>query len=210
MPTCIFILSRFTLRVDNVLFRAHDTRIYHSFASAPPLVVREMRGWEAPFERVKRVRSDCSSPRLWFISPPFLGPATAGRLDAAYRRELYLQSTFGYAEGDVARGRRRHWLARSRNCRPGHHAIAVIGETSILRLLIWSPAVFVLGLAEKSILRAESAAFVHLASASSLAYNQAFLAHTCQPTCHARHLDNIGCRQRHRLFTCTHSAQIVQ
>jgi type 2A phosphatase activator TIP41 len=56
MPTCIFILSRFTLRVDNVLFRAHDTRIYHSFASAPPLVVREMRGWEAPYERVKRVR----------------------------------------------------------------------------------------------------------------------------------------------------------
>jgi type 2A phosphatase activator TIP41 len=55
MPTCIFILSRFTLRVDNVLFRAHDTRIYHSFASTPPLIVRETRGWEAPYERVKRV-----------------------------------------------------------------------------------------------------------------------------------------------------------
>ena len=55
MPTCIFILSRFTLRVDNVLFRAHDTRVYHSFASAPPLIVRETRGWEAPYERVKRV-----------------------------------------------------------------------------------------------------------------------------------------------------------
>ncbi|KAI9457299.1 type 2A phosphatase activator TIP41 [Russula earlei] len=54
MPTCIFILSRFTLRVDNVLFRAHDTRLYHSFASSPPLVVRETRGWEAPYEHVKR------------------------------------------------------------------------------------------------------------------------------------------------------------
>jgi type 2A phosphatase activator TIP41 len=54
MPTCIFILSRFTLRVDNVLFRAHDTRIYHSFASSPPVVVRETRGWEAPYDRVKR------------------------------------------------------------------------------------------------------------------------------------------------------------
>ncbi|KAI6024518.1 TIP41-like family-domain-containing protein [Pisolithus marmoratus] len=31
MPTCFFILARFTLRVDNVLFRIHDTRIYHSF-----------------------------------------------------------------------------------------------------------------------------------------------------------------------------------
>lgn len=55
MPTCLFILQRFTLRVDNVLFRNYDTRIYHSFASNPPLVVRETSGWEAPYERVKRV-----------------------------------------------------------------------------------------------------------------------------------------------------------
>ncbi|KAJ7853863.1 type 2A phosphatase activator TIP41 [Mycena leptocephala] len=53
MPTCIFILARFTLRVDNVLFRTHDTRVYHSFTSAPPLVVRETSGWEAPYNRVK-------------------------------------------------------------------------------------------------------------------------------------------------------------
>jgi hypothetical protein len=57
MPTCLFILSRFTLRVDNVLFRTHDTRIYHSFSSEPPLVVRETSGWEAPYETVKRVCS---------------------------------------------------------------------------------------------------------------------------------------------------------
>ncbi|EMD40591.1 hypothetical protein CERSUDRAFT_111181 [Gelatoporia subvermispora B] len=54
MPTCLFILSRFTLRVDNVLFRAYDTRIYHSFSSSPPLVVRETSGWEAPYDLVKR------------------------------------------------------------------------------------------------------------------------------------------------------------
>ncbi|KAL7282599.1 hypothetical protein ACG7TL_004070 [Trametes sanguinea] len=53
MPTCIFILQRFTLRVDNVLFRTYDTRIYHSFGSSPPLVVRETSGWEAPYDRVK-------------------------------------------------------------------------------------------------------------------------------------------------------------
>lgn len=57
MPTCIFILSRFTLRVDHVLFRTFDTRIYHSFSSSPPFVVRETNGWEAPYERVKRVRT---------------------------------------------------------------------------------------------------------------------------------------------------------
>ena len=56
MPTCIFILQRFTLRVDGVLFRTYDTRVYHSFASSPPLVVRETSGWEAPYDRVKVVR----------------------------------------------------------------------------------------------------------------------------------------------------------
>lgn len=56
MPTCIFILQRFTLRVDGVLFRTYDTRIYHSFASLPPLIVRECSGWEAPYEHVKVVR----------------------------------------------------------------------------------------------------------------------------------------------------------
>ena len=55
MPTCLFILSRFTLRVDSVLFRIHDTRIYHSFSSQPPLVVRETGGWEAPYDLVRRV-----------------------------------------------------------------------------------------------------------------------------------------------------------
>ncbi|KAK1223341.1 Tap42 interacting protein [Marasmius sp. AFHP31] len=55
MPTCIFILSRFTLRVDNVLFRTFDTRLYHSFSSNPPLVVRETTGWEAPYDRVKNL-----------------------------------------------------------------------------------------------------------------------------------------------------------
>ena len=55
MPTCIFILSRFTLRVDHVLFRTFDTRIYHSFQSSPPLIIRETRGWEAPYDNVHKV-----------------------------------------------------------------------------------------------------------------------------------------------------------
>jgi type 2A phosphatase activator TIP41 len=55
MPTCIFVLTRFTLRVDGVLFRTHDTRMYHSFARSPPLVIREVAGWEALYDRVKAV-----------------------------------------------------------------------------------------------------------------------------------------------------------
>ncbi|KAJ4479195.1 type 2A phosphatase activator TIP41 [Lentinula aciculospora] len=54
MPTCIFILSRFTLRVDGVLFRTFDTRIYSSLENEEgTLVVRETTGWEAPYDIVK-------------------------------------------------------------------------------------------------------------------------------------------------------------
>ncbi|KAI0065699.1 TIP41-domain-containing protein [Artomyces pyxidatus] len=77
MPTCIFILSRFTLRVDNVLFRARDTRIYHSFASSPPTVIRETSGWEAPYDRVKGnlPRRDDLTP---LTDPNFIGKVLSG------------------------------------------------------------------------------------------------------------------------------------
>jgi type 2A phosphatase activator TIP41 len=55
MPTCIFVLSRFCLRVDNVLFRIHDTRFYHSFSSSPPVIVKETSGWEAPYDMIRQV-----------------------------------------------------------------------------------------------------------------------------------------------------------
>lgn len=54
MPSCLFVLGRFFLRVDGVLFRLFDTRIFHSFGSSE--VVRETRGKEASYSDVKRVR----------------------------------------------------------------------------------------------------------------------------------------------------------
>ncbi|KAJ7228238.1 TIP41-like family-domain-containing protein [Mycena pura] len=64
MPTCLFVLARFTLRVDGVLFRLRDTRLYSALNSTPPLVVRETSGWEAPYDRVKGTlpRRDDLSP----------------------------------------------------------------------------------------------------------------------------------------------------
>ncbi|KAF8607544.1 type 2A phosphatase activator TIP41 [Ceratobasidium sp. AG-I] len=52
MPGSLFVLSRFTLRVDDVLFRNFDTRIYHSF-SGSPLVVRDIRGWETSYKTLR-------------------------------------------------------------------------------------------------------------------------------------------------------------
>jgi type 2A phosphatase activator TIP41 len=54
MPHSFFILSRLFVRVDNVLFRIYDVRIYHAFGSEE--LVREVSGLEAGYEDVKRVR----------------------------------------------------------------------------------------------------------------------------------------------------------
>ncbi|KAJ3551884.1 hypothetical protein NM688_g4452 [Phlebia brevispora] len=88
MPTCLFILCRFTLRVDNVLFRTYDTRLYHSFSSSPPFVVKETSGWEAPYERVKRHlrRRDDLTPLTdptWIASILTKLPAEATQLAGA-------------------------------------------------------------------------------------------------------------------------------
>ncbi|EJU06358.1 type 2A phosphatase activator TIP41 [Dacryopinax primogenitus] len=51
MPTCFFLLGRFSLRVDHVLFRQHDTRLFHDFSSN--MLIRETAGWEAPYETIR-------------------------------------------------------------------------------------------------------------------------------------------------------------
>ncbi|ORX34026.1 TIP41-like family-domain-containing protein [Kockovaella imperatae] len=51
MPHCLFILARLFVRVDNVLFRIHDVRVYHAFGSNE--VIREVSGLEADYKEVK-------------------------------------------------------------------------------------------------------------------------------------------------------------
>lgn len=53
MPYGYFILSRFFLRVDKVLFRIFDARVYHAFGSNE--IIRETKGRQAPYERIKAV-----------------------------------------------------------------------------------------------------------------------------------------------------------
>jgi type 2A phosphatase activator TIP41 len=54
MPHSFFILTRLFLRVDNVLFRICDVRVYHAFGSGE--IIREVRGMEATYDEVKEVR----------------------------------------------------------------------------------------------------------------------------------------------------------
>ena len=60
MPHSFFILYRLFLRVDNVLFRIYDVRIYHKFGSGE--VIRESLGMEADYETIKSVSLPYFSP----------------------------------------------------------------------------------------------------------------------------------------------------
>ncbi|KAJ2351130.1 Tap42 interacting protein [Coemansia erecta] len=53
MPSGFFALMRFFLRVDGVLFRIYDTRLYHRFGSDS--IVREFSSREMPFDDVKNL-----------------------------------------------------------------------------------------------------------------------------------------------------------
>lgn len=52
MPHSLFLLSRLFVRVDHVLFRIYDVRMYHAFDTDE--VVRECSGLEADYDEVKR------------------------------------------------------------------------------------------------------------------------------------------------------------
>ncbi|GAA5980657.1 hypothetical protein JCM10908_001723 [Rhodotorula pacifica] len=56
-----FVLSRFALRIDNVLFRHFDVRTYHAFGSNE--IIREIKGREAPYDLLRqRLRRGAPPP----------------------------------------------------------------------------------------------------------------------------------------------------
>lgn len=57
--TSIFILSRFFLRIDHVLFRIFDVRLYHALGSGE--VIRELKGRQAGYDEVKAVSVESRS-----------------------------------------------------------------------------------------------------------------------------------------------------
>lgn len=52
MPTCFFALQRLFIRVDDVMFRVYDTRVYHEFGK--PFVVREKQHRESTYAALGR------------------------------------------------------------------------------------------------------------------------------------------------------------
>lgn len=55
MPSCMFVLLRFFLRVDNVVCRIYDTRLYHEFGKSH--FIREYTEKEASFKELNNVHT---------------------------------------------------------------------------------------------------------------------------------------------------------
>jgi type 2A phosphatase activator TIP41 len=53
MPSCFLVLQRFFLRVDDVLFRINDTRLYHEFGK--DYFVREYTSKDAHYNTIRQV-----------------------------------------------------------------------------------------------------------------------------------------------------------
>ena len=56
MPSCLLLLSRFFMRLDNVLFRLRDTRVYVNFDTG--VVMREYQAKEQSYDVVRKVCTD--------------------------------------------------------------------------------------------------------------------------------------------------------
>lgn len=63
MPTCWYVLMRYWLRVDDVLIRCNDTRVFCAFGDegqGPTRVVREVKHCEATLESFARMGPNAS------------------------------------------------------------------------------------------------------------------------------------------------------
>ncbi|GJN91583.1 hypothetical protein Rhopal_004606-T1 [Rhodotorula paludigena] len=92
--TSFFVLARFALRIDGVLFRQFDTRLFHRFGTRE--LVRESKGREAPYHVVRdRLRPHSSTTGAY--SPGAGAGALRARASPAAANGVAIPSRTGYA-----------------------------------------------------------------------------------------------------------------
>ena len=93
MPNCFLLLLRHALRVDGVLIRHHDTRIFHKFGSTN--VLRARRLAEAPLQPLRKpeplpekfdARPRFDAPAPWAGNMPQPGSASVPNENQAAER----------------------------------------------------------------------------------------------------------------------------
>lgn len=65
MPNAWFILVRYYLRVDNVVVRIFDTRMYHEFGTN--FILREFKHQESDYEKLRQTGFNATSSE-WMLS----------------------------------------------------------------------------------------------------------------------------------------------
>jgi type 2A phosphatase activator TIP41 len=75
MPARLLLLSRFFLRLDDVIFRVRDTRVYVEFETGR--VMRDYSVMEAPYSKLKEVRWQPFLPK-WLTKRMYLIQKTSG------------------------------------------------------------------------------------------------------------------------------------
>jgi len=74
MPTCFFVLMRFWMRIDGVMFRMRETRIFHEFSS--DYLLRDTRYKDANFKSVAQM---LGSDPTKYNDPNLVGPLLSER-----------------------------------------------------------------------------------------------------------------------------------
>ena len=101
MPARLLLLSRFFMRLDNVIFRLRDTRIYIDFESRE--VIREYQAKECDYATIRKVLSEFRVPSQdpLLTSPQFL--ANAGDAQAIMRDSNRLSDILPLVEKTLER-----------------------------------------------------------------------------------------------------------
>lgn len=77
MPDRLLLLARFFMRLDNVVFRLRDTRVYVDFNTSE--VIREYQGREMGYEDVRKVWDILYRPKFILALTESLGPDQRSR-----------------------------------------------------------------------------------------------------------------------------------
>eukprot|EP00922_Rhytidocystis_sp_ex-Travisia-forbesii_P034687 GHVS01051521.1.p2 GENE.GHVS01051521.1~~GHVS01051521.1.p2 ORF type:complete len:187 (+),score=30.70 GHVS01051521.1:479-1039(+) len=86
MPEFWFVLLRHEVRVDSVLIRKMDTRLYHEFGADH--VLREFTWAEAPFDTLKERCGDKLDPGAGYITSDSVGTGLLDLVEDVRQREM--------------------------------------------------------------------------------------------------------------------------
>ncbi|XP_035985256.1 TIP41-like protein isoform X3 [Fundulus heteroclitus] len=97
MPSSFFLLQRFFLRVDGVLIRINDTRLYYE--DGRDYMLREFSTRENTIAELKKCLEEGAASYGWLLAPP---PSTVWDIDTRNLREKNIPAAFYTNPNEIA------------------------------------------------------------------------------------------------------------